>query len=601
MELSRRSLFTSTIAFSLFGGLGLAACTSGASGSGTSSAGGSGTAATGVLALNNAGWSHDAENDVYYQIGLSYVASPAAPDYETLGIYVPGTYFTGTDNGDGTHKVTINTSGSVNGFTPATAPVVLPVNTPGYASQKPPSQYSYDSISDYMAAGFIYVHAGLRGKDSNSDSYVGNAPWGVTDLKAAVRYLRYNSASLPGAMDRIFVFGHSGGAQSSVMGASGDSPLYTKYLEHLGAAMTSSDGTTISDAIAGVMAWCPITSLNVGNAAYGKDLAAAFAETVNGLGLTDSKGTALKLERSGEGVYLAGSYYDHVVAEITTSLNNFLADTTFPYTSSSRQMAGMEPGGGGPSDRGGTPPSGEAPGGQNPGGDQPPGGGPGSGGGQPPGGESSGSSTTYNTVGEYIAYLNGETPWVTYDSASNTATITGLQGFVTSQKSPSKDVGAFDAPDRSATENTVMGKGAQGLHFSKLSRDVLAANESTYSSLTGWSGDHAASTWETDFATTDEVGGDAASREQMYEPLYYLLKSQGGQGSSRVAPNWRIRTGITQGDAASTVEINLALALQALGDTKVDFATVWGQGHTMAERTGDGTDNFIAWVKEASA
>ena len=57
---------------------------------------------------------------------------------------------------------------------------------------------------------------------------------------------------------------------------------------------------------------------------------------------------------------------------------------------------------------------------------------------------------------EYIAYLNGETPWVTYDSASNTATITGLQGFVTSQKSPSKDVGAFDAPDRSATENTYL-------------------------------------------------------------------------------------------------------------------------------------------------
>ena len=491
---------------------------------------------------------------------------------------------------------------------------MLPVNTPGYASQKPPTQYSYDSISDYLAAGFIYVHAGLRGKDSNSESYTGNAPWGVTDLKAAVRYLRYNSASLPGTMDKMFVFGHSGGgAQSSVMGASGDSPLYTRYLEHLGAAMTSSDGTTISDAIAGVMAWCPIASLNVGNAAYewnmgqfvssgtraegtwtaayGKDLAAAFAETVNGLGLTDSRGTALKLEQSGEGVYLAGSYHDHVVAEITTSLNNFLADTTFPYTPGSRQMAGMEPGGGGggPSDGGGTPPTGEAPGGQNPGG------------GQPPGGESSGLSTTYNTVEDYIAYLNGEIPWVTYDSASNTATITGLRGFVTSQKSPSKNVGAFDAPDRSATENIVLGKGTQGLHFSKLSRDVLAANESTYSSLTGWSGDYAASTWDSDFATTDEVGGDALSREQMYEPLYYLLDSQGGQGSSRVAPNWRIRTGITQGDAASTVEINLALALQTLGNTKVDFATVWGQGHTMAERTGDGTANFIAWVKEASA
>ena len=440
MDLSRRSLFRSSIAFTLFSGLGMAACSSGTSGIGTASTGGSGTAAAGTLALNNAKWSHDADNDVYYQIGLSYVASPAAPDYETLGIYVPGAYFTGTDNGDGTRKVEINASGSINGFTPATAPIVLPVNTPGYASQKPPTQYSYDSISDYMAAGFIYVHAGLRGKDPNADSYVGNAPWGVTDLKATVRYLRFNSASLPGSMDRIFVFGHSGGgAQSSVMGASGDSPLYTKYLEHLGAAMTSSDGTAISDAIAGVMAWCPITSLNVGNAAYewnmgqftssgtraegtwtaayGKDLAAAFAETVNGLGLTDSKGS--------------------------------------------------------PSDGGGTPPSGEALGRQSPGG------------GQPPGGESSGSSTTYNTVEEYIAYLNGETPWVTYDSASNTATITGLQGFVTSQKKPSKEVGAFDAPDRSATENIVMGKGTQGLHFSKLSHDVLAANESTYSSLTG--------------------------------------------------------------------------------------------------------------------
>ena len=28
----------------------------------------------------------------------------------------------------------------------------------------------------------------------------------------------------------------------------------------------------------------------------------------------------------------------------------------------------------------------------------------------------------------------------------------------------------------------------------------------------------------------------------------------------------------------------------------VDFATVWEQGHTMAERTGSSTDNFIEWV-----
>ena len=33
----------------------------------------------------------------------------------------------------------------------------------------------------------------------------------------------------------------------------------------------------------------------------------------------------------------------------------------------------------------------------------------------------------------------------------------------------------------------------------------------------------------------------------------------------------------------------------------VDFATVWGQGHTMVERTGSGTANFIEWVRGCCA
>ena len=160
--------------------------------------------------------------DVYYQLGLRYVATPQASDYETLGIYVPGPYFTGKDNGNGTYTVTVNASGAVGSFTAATAPTVFPVNTPGYSAQKPPTEYSYDTIKAYMEAGFIYVHAGLRGKDSNSQTYSGNAPWGVTDLKAAVRYRRYNSASVPGDAAKVYVFGHSGGgAQSAVAGASG--------------------------------------------------------------------------------------------------------------------------------------------------------------------------------------------------------------------------------------------------------------------------------------------------------------------------------------------------------------------------------------------
>lgn len=87
----------------------------------------------------------------------------------------------------------------------------------------------------------------------------------------------------------------------------------------------------------------------------------------------------------------------------------------------------------------------------------------------------------------------------------------------------------------------------------------------------------------------------------MYTPLYYLMESSEGYGTSTPAKYWRIRTGICQSDTALTTEVNLALALESNDAvSSVDFATVWGQGHTMAERTGDSTSNFIAWVMECT-
>lgn len=265
MVVTRRTMLGGALAAA--GALGLAAC--GTSGSSSTDASSSASAKAGSsLALDDAAWKYDETNDVYYVIGRSYVATPQAAAYETLGIYVPGKYFTGTKNADGSYAVKVNAAGTVNGYTPATAPIVLPVNTPGYSAQKPPTAYSYDAVSSYIKAGLVYVAAGLRGKDSQTDSYTGNAPWGVVDLKAAVRFLRYQGDALPGDKKKVFVFGHSGGgAQSAVMGASGDHPSYTKYLETLGAAMTDAKGGKISDAVAGAMCWCPITTLDYGNAA----------------------------------------------------------------------------------------------------------------------------------------------------------------------------------------------------------------------------------------------------------------------------------------------------------------------------------------------
>jgi len=348
------------------------------------------------------------------------------------------------------------------------------------------------------------------------------------------------------------------------------------------------------------MCWCPITTLDSANAAYewnmgqftssgtraegtwtraySQDLAAAFPTYLNELKLTDSDGKPLSLESSSKGTYLAGSYYDHLMAVIQTSLNDFLAATTFPYTPSSTEMAGMGPADGGAPD-GGAPPEGGGPDSQ-----------------------SGGGTTTYNTVEEYIASLNSSSQWVTYDASTNTATITGLEGFVTSQKNASKDVGAFDGVDRSQTENLVMGSGESKLHFSSLSREVISEGQSKYSALSGWSDDYGVAAYEKDLATKDSVGTDMATRVSMYDPLYYLTQDSRGRGTSTIAPAWRIRTGITQGDTASTVEVNLALALQQAGAGNVDFATIWGQGHTMAELTGSGEENFIAWViKQASS
>lgn len=589
MNLSRRTVLTALPAAA--GVLGLGACSSGGTASQASATASSQAPTDPKLTLDSAAWRYDATGDVYYQLGLSYVATPQASDYETLGIYVPGAYFTGTDNGNGTYTATINASGAVGSFTAATAPTVLPVNTPGYSAQKPPSEYSYDIIKAYMEAGFIYVHAGLRGKDSNSQTYSGNAPWGVTDLKAAVRYRRYNAASIPGDAAKVYVFGHSGGgAQSAVAGASGDSGLFAPYLAALGAATTDTSGKALSDAVAGAMCWCPITTLDSANAAYewnmgqfassgtraegtwtraySQDLAAVFPAYLNELKLTDSDGKPLSLESSSKGTYLAGSYYDHLVAVIQKSLNDFLSVTSFPYTPSSTEMAGMGPGGGGAPSGGG------------------------------PDGQSSSETTTYNTVEEYIASLNSSSQWVAYDASTNTATITGLEGFVTSQKNASKDVGAFDGVDRAQTENLVMGSGENKLHFSSSSREVISKGQSKYSALSGWSDDYGVAAYEKDLATKDSVGTDMATRVSMYDPLYYLTQDSKGRGTSTIAPAWRIRAGITQGDTASTVEVNLALALQQAGAGSVDFATIWGQGHTMAELTGTGEENFIAWVTQ---
>lgn len=569
-------------------------------------------AVTNLPKVDQTAWQYNADDDVYYQIGISYCETPADTAYETLAIFIPGAYMAAMENGDGTYTCEINPTAVVGAYTAETAPIVMPINTPGYSAMA--ALTSYASLTSYTDEGFVYVHAGCRGRDAG-------APAGVTDLKAAVRYLRYTDDVIPGNAERIFTFGMSGGgAQSALMGSTGDSALYDAYLEEIGAV------TGVSDAVLGSMCWCPITNLDTADEAYewmmgvtrsglteeeqqiSDQLAEAFAAYINSAGIKDPDGVVLTLSESDDGIYQAGSYYDYMKTVIEESLNHFLEDTEFPYDASSASGGGRgDFGGGMPGGFGGQSPFG---GGQRPERGE---GAPDFGAGQKPDGgmmpedvsfenidditrneTTSGVSLsgTYETAQDYIDALNAEREWVHYDAATNTATITSIEDFVLACKSASKNLGAFDQLDGGQGENTLFGYGdGNGAHFDAALADILNALGSDY-----------AADYAEDLAKQDSAGNTVDYRVKMYTPLYYLLESSEGYQESTVAKYWRIRTGIAQGDCALSTEMNLALALE--NDERVesvDFETIWGAGHTQAERSGNSTDNFIAWVNACLA
>ena len=556
-------------------------------------------------AIDMTKWNYNADDDVYYQIGIPYCASPADESYETLAVFVPGTYLNGSDNGDGTWSCTLSDA-SLNGYTAATAPIVMPINTPGYSAMAALTDYS-GSVVCYTDAGFVYVHAGCRGRDAG-------APAGVTDLKAAVRFLRFCDDSMPGDAERIFTFGMSGGgAQSALMGVTGDSELYTPYLEQIGAVMDQ------SDAVYGSMCWCPITNLDTADESYewmmgctrsglsdeeqaiSDALANAWADYINSAGFKTQDGTILTLTQSENGIWQSGSYYELVKSEIERSLNNFLFDTSFPYDASASAGEGGFGGHGGTGGPGGM---------GGPGGGRPDGGNlPEGFGGFPGDGETGGNiqiedldditrnetttgldlSGTYETAEDYIAALNANGEWVSYDPETNSAVITSVEAFVKAFKSVSKNLGAFDQLDGGQGENTLFGYAdGSGAHFDSILAGILSDLGSSY-----------AERFMEDLRRTDSAGYTAQQRLNMYTPLYYLLESSEGFGSSTVARHWRIRSGIAQSDTALTTELNLALALENVARVdSVDFESVWAQKHVEAERSGSSSGNFIAWVNK---
>ena len=578
------------------------------------------------LALDPSAWRFDGENNVYYQLGLTYCLDPATETYESLAIFVPGSYFIGEKNGD-TYTCTVNEKAVVGSFTPATAPILMPINSGSLAAQASPTTYGYEGLAPYLTQGCVYVYAGFRGRSAavdtatgSDDLIAGGSPWPAVDLKAAIRYLRYNASVLPCDASRTFVFGFgAGGGLSAVLGASGDAALFEPCLAEIGAITHDATGAAVSDAIAGSASWCPATSYDMADAAYewcqgqyasdasradgtwtqllSRDLAGAYGAWINEMDLRDADDAQLTLDETETGVYAMGSYAQALLDEVDDAATYFVQNTAFPYTytpqrledpafpgdpnlAASREADALSQGTGGEAAADGT---GEAEAGAI-------------------AGVAQVQSTIYDSAQSYFSSLNARAWWINYNHRSMSVSVSSLRDFVVNLRPAKLPAAPFDRPDRSSRANQLFGVGEDStLHFSSCVAGVVEAGVDEFSAAEGW--DPAYETaWADDLETVDVLETPMADRVAMMNPLTWLSGHYEGYGQATVAPHWRVNEGLFDTDTSLCTAANIVCALRKYdGVADVAHTPVWGQGHVLAERSGSATSNLIDWVVSCCA
>ena len=290
--------------------------------------------------------------------GIDYCRMPADP-IQKMNIFVPEDYYEGrTINGYDIHTAPIFMPNTVGGYMPGAA------DAPGYDHKG-----RINAVFQALEHGYVVACAGIRGRSSgrggkeffeggtlNASSVdtgrnTGKAPALIVDMKAAVRYLRFNKEVIPGNTDRIITSGTSaGGALSALAGASGNSSDFEPYLREIGAAEALDD-------IFAANCYCPIHNLEHADMAYewqfngcrdyyhtrhvitdgglsssvekgvmndaqvetSKELCGLFPDYLNSLGLKDPSGDELVLDGTGK-----GSFFDYLVTLLKEAVGHEL-------------------------------------------------------------------------------------------------------------------------------------------------------------------------------------------------------------------------------------------------------------------------------------
>ncbi|MCD7956769.1 MAG: hypothetical protein LUG93_13695 [Lachnospiraceae bacterium] len=566
-------------------------------------------------------WFFDEKFQCWCLEDVLYTLKATTPKFQRLSIFVPAPYM--KEGG------VIDPEGSMNGFTAATAPVIMNNNSAGYM-QMPHMWLGGPRCfgPQYLERGFVYVTCGNRGRESKDadGKRCGKIPSNLVDLKMVIRFLRHNADVLPGDMEKIISVGWSaGGAMSTLLGVTGNNQNYDSYLEESGAFMDERDDVYASQI------YCPIIDLEHADLAYewmfhadkenepspagpaavmtpfqdalSAKLSDSYIQYFNGLGLKNPEtGEPMALNADGR----SGSAYDYLMAKINDAATKFLKKldagelpekySPEDYIKGNYSYETMAPHGGKEDDKDGK--DGEPDdvallqGHAGPGValNKPPVGG-------PEGGIPGGKPMAPPTLGDMLSRppkgvptpppfepetitLQGKdkSGWLSWDGAQ--AKVSDLDTYVLNHRRRMKPCTSFDILSCKSGENEVYGKPDQpSVHFST---DVAKAIESLKEQFP----EEYAKYYPAYVLAT----GDSALAAQKYlnNPLNFI----GTAEESDQAKYYRVRVGASDADTSFIIGMTLALKLANAGKP-VDYALVWDKPHCEADYPGEVCD----WIE----
>lgn len=482
----------------------------------------------------------DEESGVaYYALDVVFCAKPVVPEVQHLIIYAPEVYMTA--QADGT--TVVNPEGRVGEYTALTAPIMYTNRSGGYSGSK-----TADVNIVYMKQGYVQVSAGARGKETQDAEgrFIGQFPVVVVDLKAGIRFLKANKGVMPGNPDRIISHGYSsGGAMSTMLGASGNSKQFDKYLKEIGAADATDD-------IFIALCYCPITNLDSSEAAFEWFQRSNEEYTLfNAMG-----GGTWKL---GENA-LGGAHERKMVEKMYAWYVDYVRTLGFDLSEDGR------------------------------------------------GGEyytglvecyekafaeymtrfDSLSYTQHDSAQAYLDYLRQEKnadAWLKWDEETKTAKIAGLDAMISNFIIRRKMCPSMDSYNYKSNENGAFTQpDGTRVHFSPLVRDLLGELAGEYP--------YAAELYE---AYRKEVTPEAEAMLAVMSPVNYIIR-EGEEWKSDHAPYFRFRNGGNDADHGFPASWLTHHALQAHTAVNSDIAIVWERPHCPAEYDDQDLFDYISRV-----